>query len=111
MVSHLNTAPCTNKGAHTRFAGWPGMAIVEGMTKKSHLDKTDCRNTLSCMTTLGEFEGGELQFPTLGVTFAMRPGDIIIFKSHLLHHFTSTVHWGRRFSLVFFAHQNLYTMV
>jgi len=58
------------------------------------------------MICCGEFEGGELCFPELGLKLEHKPGDIIFFRSTLLKHFVSDFD-GNRTSLVFFSYENL----
>jgi hypothetical protein len=100
MMDYLRKTPSTNKGEHACFAGFPGMAVLEGNSENEHIDSRDSKNGMCCCTALGDFTGGEIEFSTLNLRFAMRPGDVILFRSHLLHHRSAEVTSGRRFALV-----------
>jgi hypothetical protein len=112
LSEYLAIAMSSEKGEEFDITNYRSLAIVDRVTEESHVDKDDARNAACLITTLGDFEGGELKFSTLGVRFRMRPGDIAIFQSHLLHHKTSPIkEGGRHFSLVLFTHQNLFNTV
>lgn len=93
------------------YAGYPAMVLVEGGSFTPHIDKDDCPNTLCTIVALGNYEGGQLCFPHLSRAYALRPGDMITFRSHLLMHHTLDSVVGKRFALVLFAPRNLFTTV
>jgi hypothetical protein len=109
LSEYLATAMSGGKREEFDIANYRSLTIVDGVTEESHIDKDDVCNATCLITILGDFEGGELEFSILGVRFRMRPGDIAIFQSHLLHHKTSHIkEGGRHFFLVLFTHQNLF---
>ena len=58
------------------------------------------------MTVFGEFEGGYLCLPDLGVRVPFQPGDVVIFRSALLEHYITSFK-GQRYSLVFFTKESV----
>jgi hypothetical protein len=81
---------------------------VEGNSVRKHVDYGDCRNGFCMIMAFGNYKGANLKFPELGLKVRMRPGDVIIFKSHLLSHYTTNIVSGRRIALVFYADHNVY---
>jgi hypothetical protein len=72
-----------------------------------HQDGRNVLGTLSCLTALGEYTGGELCFPRLGVTFNLRPGDLLIADTNNEFHGTVGGIVGSRYSVVAYLHKSL----
>lgn len=104
-----DTAAVTNKGESCNIADFPAFALVDGNSEENHNDPHDFRSGYCCISVVGDFEGGEIEFPHLKLRFLVRPGDIIFFRSHLLYHRSAKVTKGRRLALVLFANQNIFT--
>lgn len=66
---------------------------------KIHKDVNDWHNGFCCIFPFGEYDGGQLHFPSLNMKFNLRPGDVIVFQSHLLWHGNMTYN-GNRHSCV-----------
>lgn len=105
----LSSFAATATGDHDTFAGFPNFGVVNGATLKPHIDTNDSRNSLCMIFVAGDFSGGNLCFPELNIEIALRPGDLIVFKSHLLKHNTCMYTGEERYAFVFYADHRLYT--
>jgi len=76
-----------------------------------HLDTNDLPDgfsTVGAIAVGGDYEGGELVFPTLRLAVDLRPGDLCLFKAHELPHGNTPVRGpGRRLSIVAYARRQL----
>ncbi len=63
---------------------------------------------LSCVVPLGQFKGGDLLLPSIGMRIETSPGDLLFFNSSALMHANAPVTEGYRYSMVFFSHQEFY---
>lgn len=63
--------------------------------------------TLSCLTALGNYSGGALCFPRLGVTFRLRPKDLLIADTNTEYHRNVGHISGERYSVVAYLHSSL----
>ena len=59
------------------------------------------------MVPFGNFTGGELCFPTIGLKVKMEPGDLVAFDSFNMPHSVAE-HEDERYSLVFHQHQTMF---
>ncbi|RPB06917.1 hypothetical protein P167DRAFT_478219, partial [Morchella conica CCBAS932] len=81
-----------------------GVAILRNLRVRPHRDGGDRKDGYTMMICAGNFTGGYLVLPQLGIKLDFKPGDIIMFKAALLEHFLSDFE-GDRTSFVFFNHQ------
>lgn len=72
----------------------------------AHKDKSNVSGTLSCMTALGKYQGGVLCFPRLGISFDLRPGDLLIADTNREYHGT-VGGISSRYSIVAYLHKSL----
>lgn len=70
-----------------------------------HEDDKDWRNGFCAVTALGDFTGGELMFPELNLSFIIKPGDVILFRSWILYHGAGIVTSGLS---IYSFHQSQY---
>jgi hypothetical protein len=75
----------------------------------AHDDGRNVPGTLSCLSALGEYVGGTLCFPRLGVSFCLRPGDLLIADTNEEYHGTVDGIIGDRYSVVAYLHGSLVT--
>jgi hypothetical protein len=87
---------------------WPGMAILVGLCCKMHVDKRDTSDGWVADMAFGDFDGGLLEVPQLGMQFQLRQGDVIFMRSGLLWHGVSETTRGKRFGMVLFTHEGLH---
>ncbi|KAJ7906109.1 hypothetical protein B0H13DRAFT_1619670 [Mycena leptocephala] len=93
---------------------WIGRAIVYKLQVSEHVDGLDDGPTASFC--VGDFDGGPMYLPDIGMKLSYRQGDILIFMSGLLYHCVGKWSPGRgissdgitpgRISHVFFSPQN-----
>ena len=87
------------------FGVFPMVAINYNTISDFHWDEHDEPNSLCCIVSLGDFDGGELCFPQLQIVIPLRPGQIFAFSSRLLLHGNLPVTRGIRHSIiVYFVH-------
>ena len=84
----------------SRRACFHGLALLRNLQVDAHKDRSDVPNGWVAMVCLGDFSGGYLALPDLGVKLDFKPGDIILFRSRLLEHFVTDFE-GDRSSIVF----------
>lgn len=90
----------------SRRACFHGLALLRNVQVASHKDMSGAPMGWVAITCLGDFSGGNLVFPDLGIKLDFKPGDVIFFRSRLLEHFVGSFE-GERSSLVFFTHQDV----
>jgi hypothetical protein len=55
----------------------------------------------------GDFEGGYLEVPQVGLQFDLLPGDVVFMRSALLQHSVSDTTTGLRYGVVYFTHESM----
>jgi hypothetical protein len=85
-----------------------GMAVLIGLCCGLHRDSLDKVHGWAADMAFGEFEGGFLQVPQLGIQFNLRPGDVLFMRSAILQHSVSPVTSGERFGTVLFTHESMF---
>lgn len=70
----------------TGRACWTFRAILVNARVASHRDDLDLQGGVVAMTCAGEFEGGRLILPALGIQYDFKPGDVMFCKASLLEH-------------------------
>jgi hypothetical protein len=73
----------------------------------AHDDGRNVPDTLSCLTALGDYAGGTLCFPRLGVSFKLRPRDLLIADTNVEYHGNVGHISGERYSVVAYMHRSL----
>lgn len=73
----------------------------------AHDDGRNVPDTLSCLTALGDYAGGTLCFPRLGVSFKLRPRDLLIADTNTEYHGSVGNIGGDRYSVVAYMHRSL----
>ncbi len=90
----------------TKRECFQGLALVRNLAVEPHKDSSDVKNGWVGMCCWGEFTGGELVIPILGIKLLFQPGDVVFFRSALLKHYILSFK-GERTSFVFFSHQDV----
>lgn len=88
----------------TRYACFVGLALLSGLECNAHRDVRDREDGWVADLAFGDFEGGHLQLPHLGVEIRLRPGDALFLRSNLLWHAVGEVTRGQRYATVLFTH-------
>lgn len=87
------------------------MAVVNQGGSGPHIDGEDWTDGCCCVIPFGEeWSGGELVFRDLGLGFALKPGDVIFFRSARLVH-ENLPFEGKRRSIVMTTDRNSFTAV
>jgi len=73
----------------------------------AHDDGRNVPGTLSCLTALGDYSGGTLCFPRLGVSFKLRPRDFLLADTNTEYHGNVGHISGERYSVVAYLHGGL----
>ena len=73
----------------------------------AHDDGNNMPGTLSCLTALGNFVGGYLCFPRLGIGFDVQPRDVLISDTNYEYHCSSNAVFGERYSIVAYLHKSM----
>jgi len=55
----------------------------------------------------GDFEGGHLEIPQLGIELQLEPDDVLFMRSKTLVHAVGKVKTGLRYSMVYFTHSGM----
>jgi hypothetical protein len=84
-----------------------GMAVLSGLCCSPHRDSRDTIDSWVADMAFGDFEGGYLEVPQVGLQFDLRPGDIVFIRSALLQHSVSDTTAGLRFGVVYFTHKSI----
>jgi hypothetical protein len=72
-----------------------------------HGDGHNMPHTLSCLTALGDFGGGYLCFPRLGIGFDVHPYDVLISDTNYEYHCSGSIVVGKRYTIVAYLHGRL----
>lgn len=72
-----------------------------------HRDSGNAQAGLTCLTTLGDFVGGDLCFPRFGISFQIAPGDLLIADTHTEYHGNVSSIFGTRLSCIFYFRESL----
>lgn len=74
----------------------------------AHDDGSNMPYTLSCITALGDFAGGYLTFPRLGVGFDIfQPYDVLISDTNYEHHCSGRIVVGKRYTIVAYLQKKI----
>ena len=97
----------------TRYYHFPGTEAFSTLTLNhnlvflAHQDGNNVPNTLSCLAAFGSYAGGALCLPRLGVSFDLKPGDLLIADTNEEYHGTVGQPFGNRYSVVAYLHGSL----
>jgi hypothetical protein len=83
------------------------LTLNHNITFGAHDDRRNVPGTLSCLTALGQYAGGTLCFPRLGVSFDLQPRDLLIADTNTEFHGTVGELFGSRYSIVAYLHGSL----
>lgn len=73
-----------------------------------HTDGGNWRNGFAAVFCIGYFKGEELKFPEIGLAFAIKPKDVILFKSWVLFRENATISKEFRSSIVLTNHHLIF---
>lgn len=96
-----------------RYYHFPGtnafstLTLNQNIVFRAHQDGNNVPDTLSCLAAFGTYAGGALCFPRLGVSFDLRPGDLLVADTNEEFHGTASEIFGNRYSVVAYLHKSL----
>ncbi|POY75908.1 hypothetical protein BMF94_0991 [Rhodotorula taiwanensis] len=82
------------------------IVLVSNRRVAPHFDASDPLHGWAASTPFGSYTGGDLFFIDLDLRVALKPGDLLVFRSALLRH-SVLPFTGSRHSLVAFTHEHL----
>jgi hypothetical protein len=82
------------------------LTINKSIVTLAHEDGNNIKDTLGCMTVFGEFAGGHLVFPRLGVSVELRPRDLLVADNNEEIHGNLGPLVGKRYSVIAYLHSS-----
>ena len=96
---------------HCSIQCFVGIFLLVNLFSGEHVDLNDIPDGWTAMVPLGNYEGGELYLPDIGVRLPYRPRDVVFFRSRLLRHFTDYFNGVPRYVLVFTNNQGVFNFL
>lgn len=91
---------------------WEGRALIYNRTTPLHCDRRDALSSWTPIVTLGQYQGGDLGLPAIGVKLHHGPGSINFIRGALMAHevgpWSGTEAGLQRIALAHFTHQYLW---
>jgi hypothetical protein len=89
-----------------QFGCWPSRSIALNSQTAGHCGSDDACWGFCCIVPQGDFTGGYLCLPTLGIQLSCPPGSIVFLRSYALPHYVSDFS-GTRVGFVSFLLQDV----
>ena len=106
MQTYIESKEIIKNHLHMNFLGaFTMVAITNGVSDILHTDRDD--GGLTWVLPIGEWEGGDLCIPQLGMRVELKAGDAITFHANFLAHFNSQLITGNRLVLTCFTDRNM----
>ncbi|KAG9008502.1 hypothetical protein FRB90_008823 [Tulasnella sp. 427] len=86
-----------------------GYAFMLNKQTQNHRDQNSAQLLLDVLATLGEYEGGALRLPELGVKAHYGPRTLFLLRGGLLKHGIEDFDGRHRICMAYFAHQSVLT--
>ncbi|KAL8829838.1 MAG: hypothetical protein Q9191_001790 [Dirinaria sp. TL-2023a] len=84
-----------------------GLAFLVNLSVEPHKDSNDAKDSWTSTNVWGEFRGGHVVFPDLGLRVAQEPGDLILSHAAIPTHLVEDVEDGERFCNVRFTKEDI----
>jgi hypothetical protein len=81
--------------------------VLTGLCCSPHRDSKDTIDGWVANIAFGDFEGGYLEVPQVGLQFDLRPRDVVFMRSALLQHSVSNTTTRLRYRVVYFTHESM----
>ncbi len=91
------------------FAHFSTITLNRNILFGAHEDGNNMPGTMGCLSALGDYAGGILCLPRLGVAFDLRPRDLLIADTNEEFHTNLGPIVGKRYSVVAYLHSSLDT--
>jgi hypothetical protein len=73
-----------------------------------HTDKSDPQLGWAILIALGDFKGGHVSIPQVGLRVRLEPGDAVMIRGRVLEHEIEPWEGGQRISIPHFTHTSLW---
>jgi hypothetical protein len=83
------------------------VAVKEGSSEHVHIDRND--QGITWVLPIGEWEGGHMVIPQLGLKLPVRPGELLGFSANLLAHYSTPVTSGNRLVITMFTCRHIFS--
>jgi hypothetical protein len=90
---------------------YDGREVLWNVRSQLHSDRQDPVFSWAILCIFGDFKGGYLYMPNLGLRIRMEPGDIVFIKGRVLRHEVEEWSGGQRISVPHFTHTSVWKMV
>ena len=88
-----------------------GRSFIFNRATPRHLDAKDVPEGWAVLLSVGDYEGGELYLPHLGMIVPFLPGTAIFIRGGILPHEILAFSNGQRISVAHFVHDNVFNHV
>ena len=91
---------------------YDGCEILWNVSSEIHTDQQDPLFGWATLCVFGgNYQGGEIYFPNVGLHICMQPGDIVFLKGHVIFHLIKEWTGGQHISVPHFTHTSTWKMV
>jgi len=91
---------------------YDGREILWNVRSEIHTDRQDPIFGWAILCVFGgNYEGGEIYLPNVGLRMRMQPGDIVFLKGRVVRHLIEDWTGGQRISVPHFTHTSTWKMV
>ena len=97
--------------AHLDKLVYDGREVLWNVLSDLHTDRQDPVFGWAILCTFGDFKGGHIYLPNLGLRMRMQPGDIVFIKGRVLRHKVEEWTGGQRICVPHFTHTSVWKMV
>lgn len=87
---------------------YEGREILWNRMSGEHRDSQDPQKSYAILTTFGDFKGGLVYLPYLGVRLRLEPGDALALRGRVLPHTIEDWDEGQRISIPHFTHTSVW---
>ncbi|KIL57144.1 hypothetical protein M378DRAFT_88260 [Amanita muscaria Koide BX008] len=87
-------------------SAFTAVAVKEGNSERIHIDSND--QGITWVLPIGEWEGGNLVFPQLGLEVPLRSGELLGFSANLLAHYCTRIKSGNRLVITMFTCKHIF---
>lgn len=102
---------CFESIAAVDYMLFHGRSIIFNRATPRHIDSNDVPEGWAVLLALGDFDGGELYLPNLGIAIPFPPGALIFIRGGILPHEILAFRGGQRISIAHFVHESVFRHV
>ncbi|KAG8939695.1 hypothetical protein FRC04_006075 [Tulasnella sp. 424] len=84
-----------------------GYAFMLNKQTENHCDRNSSEYLVDALATLGDYSGGKLRLPELGVWAAYGPRSLVVLRGGIIKHGIEHFDGPHRICLAYFAHRNV----